>query len=666
MQHRVKRIGSQLWEALRAPLQLLLWSFALLWAVESLGQRSVLGGLRFWLHSPGAAVYNLLIYLLSLCLPLLSRRRRIWQLLISVLWLGLGIANSVMMSLRGTPLTGNDFALIKSAWTVIFSYLSPWLWGLILLAAAAAVAGFVLLWKRTAPCPVNPVAAWGSVAVSALALLLLGGSFHARGVFPRELGDLTAAYREHGFAYCLGRSSFERGVEQPELSGDGETADIDAILAALRKAPTEGEALTESPNILFLQLECFMDPQRIKGLGFSQDPTPTFNALRAEYPSGYLTVPSYGGGTANTEFEIITGMNLLYFGTGEYPYDTILQHTACESVAFNLKEQGYTAHAIHNHNGGFYQRNQVYPHLGFDTFTSLEYMQNVSCTPNGYAKDAVLTKEILQALTSTPGRDAVYTVSVQAHGRYPDTLPEGEWPIAVSGERDEARHSQLTYYVNQLYEVDCFLQKLLRELQEYPEPVLLVLYGDHLPALELTDEELSRGGMYQSEYVIWSNYSLAAEGGDLYAYQLSARMLELAGFENGVFTRLHQKYRNNPNYQAVLNLLEYDVLYGNLNTYGGEVVYVPTDMQMGTVPITVTELRLLNGELFVYGQGFTPYSVVEIDDVWKDTEYLNDTMLRVPEYEGPLTGFAAVQQLGEDTTRLSLSPALRFDLNGGQ
>lgn len=89
-----------------------------------------------------------------------------------------------------------------------------------------------------------------------------------------------------------------------------------------------------------MQLESFFDPNLVKGISFSENPLPYFEQLVAEYPSGYLSVPCFGAGTANTEFEVQTGMNMDDFGPGEYPYKTVLQSKVCESMAYDLKEKG--------------------------------------------------------------------------------------------------------------------------------------------------------------------------------------------------------------------------------------------------------------------------------------------------------------------------------------
>ena len=87
-----------------------------------------------------------------------------------------------------------------------------------------------------------------------------------------------------------------------------------------------------------------MTPDEINFLQVNEDPIPTFHELEKNYSSGYLNVPVVGAGTANTEFEMLTGLSMQYFGTGEYPYKTILKQTDCESIASDLSKIGYATH----------------------------------------------------------------------------------------------------------------------------------------------------------------------------------------------------------------------------------------------------------------------------------------------------------------------------------
>lgn len=251
-----------------------------------------------------------------------------------------------------------------------------------------------------------------------------------------------------------------------------------------------------------MQLESFFDPTLVNYLDISEDPIPTFRKLMKEYSSGYYKVPSVGAGTANTEFESITGMSMHYFGPGEYPYKSILRETTCESAPYVLKNLGYTTHAVHNNEANFYGRRSIFPNLGFDTFTSEEYMARENeKNPNGWVKDEVLTDEILKCLDSTEGPDYVYTISVQGHGAYPDEQILEDPEITVSGAPTEEENNKWEYYVNEIHEMDNFVKELTDKLADYPEDVVLVMYGDHLPTMGLTVEDLKNKYLFQTEYV---------------------------------------------------------------------------------------------------------------------------------------------------------------------
>ena len=320
-------------------------------------------------------------------------------------------------------------------------------------------------------------------------------------------------------------------------------------------------------------------------------------------------------------------MSISYFGAGEYPYKTVLMNGTCESAAYNLKELGYTAHAIHNYEGTFYDRNLVYQNLGFDTFTSLEYMDNVVYNDSGsWPKDEMLVDEILSALQSTDTRDFIMAVSVQGHGKYPPiSLPEDyQNPIEASFidgrlEGGISDIAALSYYVGQLREMDEFLRKLVEELNNYPEKVILVMYGDHLPSLSISPSDLTNENVFQTEYVILTNYGAEhhyPEVGDLYSYQLGAVAMDMADIHRGVLTRYHQQLRDTKQYMAGLQELEYDMLYGDRYVYAGNKTrYLPIQTQMGIRPITITEVvwNEQTGLVTVSGTNFTDWSKIEIN-----------------------------------------------------
>ena len=379
-----------------------------------------------------------------------------------------------------------------------------------------------------------------------------------------------------------------------------------------------------------------------------------FEELKETCPSGYFTAPSVGAGTANTEFEVITQMNVQDFGTGEYPYKTILQETPCESIAYDLKKLGLASHVIHNNTATFYDRNIVFPKLGFDSFTTLEYMNHVETNEIGWAKDKILTKEIVRALSETEERDFIYTISVQPHGAYPEESETADIKV-LSGIEDPALRGQMEYYATQIHEVDEFLRTLTDVLTTWEEPTVLVLYGDHMPSLEISKDmlDLSAGGLFETEYVIWSNCGVGGADRNVKAYQLSSRVLELLDINVGTLTKFHQLNPWRGAYETELRTLQYDMLYGDRVVYHGEQPFEETDMRFGTRDITVNTAYVQNDMLMVRGKNFTPYSVIYVDGNAKETTFLSEYAVTCAADGIEKGDRVTVRQVAEDGTELS-------------
>lgn len=641
----------------------ILISFVLNLTLESLCRRSLLKGLQFLVEAPMPFFYGVGIILLTVSLVGLVRHRCFALLLVSIFWIALGVVECVLMSFRITPLTAVDFRLIFSVFSILDVYLNTFQVILIVLVTLAVLAGLVVAFlKLPVSEPVDYLrSGFGCVAAG---LYVWGTTvlFTSTGILATQFDNLGNAYNAYGFTYCFSTSLFDRGITQPE---DYSPEEVGTVVDELDQEKPEEEELDSAasgaeskvmPNIVAVQLESFMDVKYLKGLTYSQDPVPNFTALKEFCSTGLLSVPSIGAGTANTEFEILSGMSLDYFGTGEYPYETILQSNVCESVNYALKEEGYACHAIHNHTGTFYDRNKVYANLGFDTFTSVEYMLRVERNPLGWAKDAPLTEEILKALDSTPGQDMVYTVSVQPHGKYPTEVLDPDQPISVVGELEGINPISFEYYVNQIYETDAFVGQLVQALAERDEPTVLILFGDHLPNFAIQPEYLSKGDLLQTEYVIWNNMGLPKEDEDLEAYQLMATVLGQLGYHDGVLTKLHQDRDTNPDYQEDLQMLGYDLLYGDYYAYDGRLPYEPTDLQMGILPITVKRADNLHDELYVTGQNFTECSQISINGKLRsDTIFINSSTLMLPATTLEPLDVVAVSQVTAQGEALSQS-----------
>lgn len=354
-----------------------------------------------------------------------------------------------------------------------------------------------------------------------------------------------------------------------------------------------------------------------------------------EYSSGYLTVPSVGAGTANVEFEVMTGLSAKFFGPGEYPYKSILKEKTVESTPYQLKELGYSAHAIHNHRGAFYFRNKVFANMGFDTFTCLEYMNNVMKTPKNWAKDGILTEQIVTAMDSTKNQDYIYTISVQGHGKYPDEEVLENPEITVTEAESEEQKWKYEYYANQIYEMDLFIKELTDTLASYDEDVVLVMYGDHLPALDMTEESMKTGELYDTQYIIWDNFGMKKQDMDIATYSLSGEVLDRLGISVGMMTKYHQNYRGSEDYLTDLKALGYDMLYGKQFIYGEKNPYEPTDLQMGMKEIKIKEVVQIGEDFYIKGENFTEYSKISLDGEILETVYLGPSILALKEEVDP-------------------------------
>ena len=493
----------------------------LYFVIEAICRHSFTEAWSYMTEKPLVFAYNTAFIFTTMLIAYLFRRRCFWRIFVGSFWLFLGIVNGLLLLNRVTPFTGPDVKNLTDGLSIAKKYLSQT--EMTVGAVCLGIVGLLLLilfikgpkyrgkmrYKLIIPMILAGAVAFGGVTQLALEKRVLSNYF----------GNIAFAYEDYGYPYCLVTTIFNTGISSPR---DYSKSEVKRIEKTEENLP-ETKEKENYPNILFLQLESFFDPTLVNYLDISEDPIPNFRKLMKEYSSGYYKVPSVGAGTANTEFESITGMSLHYFGPGEYPYKSILKETTCESAPYVLKNLGYTAHAVHNNEANFYGRKSIFPNLGFDTFTSAEYMKDENQkNPLGWIKDSVLTDEIIKCLDSTEGPDYVYTISVQGHGDYPAEPVLEDPEITVSGAPTDELNNKWEYYVNEIHEMDTFVGELVEALSSYPEDVVLVMYGDHLPTMGLTVEDLDNKYLFQTEYVMWDNFGMKKKDENLAAYQMAA------------------------------------------------------------------------------------------------------------------------------------------------
>lgn len=609
----------------------LLWAFLLNFIIEELARKGI-GGFTFLIESPVVFLYNTLIIFATLVIALLFKRRTFVITVVTIIWMAIGITNGIILIQRMTPFTVKDLDSITDGATIITNYFSIGQIVLITVGIVAVIAALIYLWIK-APKKESINLKKDLIAV----LLVIAFTFGATAglirinVLNTFFGNLAYAYEDYGVPYCFINTWLNTGIQKPSDYSEEKIKSIfdDQLYGEDGTMKLSSSDVDEKyPNVLFLQLESFVDPALFNNIKTSIDPMPNFRQLMKDYSSGSLTVPACGAGTANTEFEVMTGLSVKFFGPGEYPFKAILKDKPAESIAWDLKNLGFSTHAIHNHRALFYNRNTVFDNIGYDTFTSVEYMSDVPKTPKNWAKDSILTDQIMQAMKSTEEKDYIYTISVQGHGKYPTEQLISNPKVVVTDAPSEELKWKYEYYVNQVYEMDKFVKDLTDTLSAYDEDVVLVMYGDHIPALDVKEESYDAKNLYQTQYIIWSNFDMKKQDKDLTTYQLTAEVMDRIGMHTGTTVKYHQNVdHKSKSYLSDLKLLGYDMLYGENYIYGGSNPFKKNGMKMGINKIKIDEVVRIGDQYYIKGKNFTEYSKVTLDGETLKTIYLGPKLL---------------------------------------
>lgn len=626
--------------------------------IEILNQRSLVKFGLFVIQHPLMFALDFYLIFNTLAVSFVFRRRMAVQLTVTLLWVVLAVVNFVVTSFRTQPFTLADVLLVKDMFSLITVYFSWFKIILMFAAAIGSIAAIVFMFKklprRERVQYVPSVVALGIITALSFGFITLGQN---SGHILRRFTTLKDAYLDYGFAYTFLETFADLGITKP-VNYSIDT--VDEIIEVIDEAPAAEKPGVMEPNIVYVQLESFFDMDTLSDdIVFSRNPTPYFHELLEKYPSGKLFVPVVGGGTANTEFEMLTGMNLDFFGAGEYPYYTVLRDTPCETVCYVLNRKGYTSTAVHNYMATFYGRNEVYSRLGFNCFESMEYMDELEYGDVGWAKDDNVLKSTIEAMESTPGRDFVMAITVGTHGKYSSEylLPSAQTGIKVLETNEYLDKTQLQNFVNLANDMDLFLRDFIAAMQEFPEPVICVFYGDHLPALEWDPSCIDSGNLFETQYFIFSNYGREFDAPDIQAYRFTANLFQQLGIEDGIIFRYHQQTPLNDEgvgYLTELEILEYDMLYGELEVFNGEYPFEPTVVKMGIDDITIDHVEFKYGRLLVEGSGFNEFSTIVIDDEQLPTAYIDEnTVACVIDALPEDAAFVAVAQVTTEDVELT-------------
>ena len=456
----------------------------------------------------------------------------------------LGLANYYVWNFRGCPIVAADLASLQTARNVAGNY--DYSLGLEGMWATVLTVSFICLVLSTKKKPgmnlKRRIA--GVLAASLLVTGVWGVLFHTD--LMKRL-DITVSvwmperdYAKNGSLLSFLLTWTYYIVEKPE---DYSVEEVEKITKSY-VSDTEEKEGEKKPNIIAIMNESFSDISVDCELETTEDYMPYFRSLTENTVKGNLYVSVLGGNTANTEFEFLTGNSLAFFPSRSIPYNSYVKDTT-GSLTWALKQQGYVGmDSIHPYYRDGWNRENVYPLLGFDRFVSIENFRNKKYIRE-FVSDETDYERVIETYEETrkKTKDPFYTFSVtmQNHGGYSGVHGLIEEKIKVT--KPSNVDDQVVQYLNLIKESDDAFKKLISYFKKVKEPTIIVMFGDHQPGFTDSVYDSLMGAktttlgicdtakMYQVPYVIWANYDIEEETRDMSANYLSSYLLKISGLK---------------------------------------------------------------------------------------------------------------------------------------
>lgn len=316
--------------------------------------------------------------------------------------------------------------------------------------------------------------------------------------------------------------------------------DAEALLSSY--AVTDKGASEKLPNIIVIMNEAFSDPAILGDFPVNKDYMPFVHALlqgKENTVSGLLNVSVLGGNTANTEFEFLTGHSMAFLPQGSIPFQQYIQKDL-PSLASHLQQLGYQTIAMHPYNSTGWERNTVYPMLGFEETRFIKDWKNPEKIRK-YVSDRSAYEKIIEEYEKRDSQKPffLFEVTMQNHSSYTDNYDNFSPDITIDGVSSES----LTNYLSLIKLSDEAIEELLGYFEAQQEPTLVVFFGDHQPTNSVVEpiwklQGKSGGSLtdaeealrYKVPFFIWANYEIHEESHvETSANYLAVKMLSLAG-----------------------------------------------------------------------------------------------------------------------------------------
>ena len=470
-----------------------------------------------------------------------GRRSGAVKLGLGIAW-GFGCANHYLIAFRGRTLFPGDFLSLGTAANVAGNYdysLSQRQWVTLIIMIA------VILAMKILPSEPRKKFSWKVFGASAGAAAVFLPVFFGTSMV-EKLGIEPSMWTTRGnglflnFAVCMKYMK----VEKPDAYSQQTLNDLGTENASddLSVAVADPDGTVRPVNIIVIMNESFSDLSVLPGVETNQDAMPFIRSLTENTIKGYAYSSVFGGTTANSEYEFLTGNTTAYLPAGTVPYQMYVSD-GDPTLVGQMKALGYTAIAAHPYRSSGWNRPAVYSDYGFDEvyfesdFQNRTYMRGDE--KSGYVTDQCDYENLIRLYEEKEAGEPLFlfNVTMQNHSGYQmswDNLPREVW---LTGSL-EGRFQTVNQYLSLIYQSDQAFEYLINYFSQVEEPTMILLFGDHQPQVatnfytdvlgENPDTALAQKKQ-MVPFLLWANYDIPEEQGvELSLNYLSALLMDTA------------------------------------------------------------------------------------------------------------------------------------------
>ncbi len=496
---------------------------------------------------PGIQLLNICLFILiNTCFFFMTGKLRTSLHIMAAVFMILGLTEYYLVEFRGVTLLPWDLGSLKTAAEVAGGY--DYIPGR---RAILCIAGFVIIYIIGFAADLTVGRAYmlraAGTAASVLLIILYtclvqmepvqrSFGFYTKLFTPTAMserdGTLTAFLMELRYMNVQRPSGYDRGEAREMLSQyAGEKPD------------------SQSADIIVVMNETFADLRMLGDFETSEDYMPFVHSLQngvyGNVVTGELGVSIVGGNTPNTEFEFLTGNTLAFLPEGSIPYQQYVRE-GIEAMPGYLAANGYETLAMHPYLPGGWNRESVYPALGFDRSMFIKDFDADAPILREYVSDMGCSEEIIEQYEKikSDGKKAfIFNVTMQNHSPYDKDYANLPIEVRLTGAKKGKETLTAERYLTLIKKSDEAFEYLVRYFEDRKEPVVVVMFGDHQPSDSLVRPVWSLMGVdsralderqverrYTVPYVIWANFDISGKQGvDTSANLLGERVLDIAG-----------------------------------------------------------------------------------------------------------------------------------------